>query len=253
MPIRITPKTKKIKVSKPKQSDMASKTTENMPTKPLPSETKRYQLAQVYLSVDTTEGRRTVRAAIDTQSNVSYANWNISHTRKWKEGEVRTVRGIGGLIEGGMPRMVKVVKHGKQINIPARTPPMGVFEDGVDMLLSAAHCRTLGIDVNHAISNLQHKPVKWLPRKLNRHISQMRNKHNTCMHDNTNWANKRTLRLLLIRHGVHDTRGLSKKQLQAKLADVTDTQQCEYLRCLLSEKRVAAYMQKVGGRIKEGK
>ena len=68
----------------------------------------------------------------------------------------------------------------------------------------------------------------------------------------TNWASKLTLRLLLIRHGETGTQGLSKQQLQVRLAKVTDTQQCEHLKCLLSEKRVAAYMQKIGGQIKKG-
>ena len=93
LPIRVTKQPPGIRVTKTQQSGMAKKTTEHLPTKPLPSETQRYQLAQVYLEILTQEGKRTVRAAIDTQSNVTYAKWNSSHPRKWKDGEVRTVGG----------------------------------------------------------------------------------------------------------------------------------------------------------------
>ena len=61
-------------------------------------------------------------------------------------------------------------------------------------------------------------------------------------HSETNWANKRTLRMFLIRHGEEGTQGLNKQQLQQRLSKVTDEQRHRYLQCLLAEKRVRALL-----------
>ena len=66
--------TRKTKPRSKQQAKLAFKSTKKVASKPLPSETKQYQLAQVYLNVEANGQARLVRAALDSQSNVTYVS-----------------------------------------------------------------------------------------------------------------------------------------------------------------------------------
>ena len=141
------------------QAEVAKLSTGGIPTKPLPSETKRYQLAQTYLHVEVEGRKRLVRVALDTQSNVTYVHKHMGTVRQWKQGEARTVRGIGGIVTEGIPLTLTIVKKGKLIKLDARSAPAGILDQGCEALLSAKHCDELRIDVNYALKHLPHLPV----------------------------------------------------------------------------------------------
>ncbi|MCP4456460.1 MAG: hypothetical protein GY816_00290, partial [Cytophagales bacterium] len=130
-----------------------------------PSETEDLRLIQVYIQVMNNDRViETIKAAIDTQSNVSYAKKRLGKKRPWKQSEYRLVKGIGGYQYSSDPITVKVIKGRQIIKINARTPCEGMFEeeDGPELLLSAQHCAELGIDINSAMKYLLHKRVKFL-------------------------------------------------------------------------------------------
>ena len=84
--------------------------------------------------------------------------------REWEEGEVKTVRGIGGIATEGKPLTLTIITSTGKVELDVRTPPQGILDEGCEVLLSAQHCRQLGIDVNHALSHLPHLPVRYLRR-----------------------------------------------------------------------------------------
>ena len=186
--------------------------------------------------------KRKVRAALDTQSNVTYANSEVGVRREWGEGEVKTVRGLGGLVGETVPLSVVVCKGKERIKLKARSAPKGLLERGCELLLSAGHCSKLGIDVNYVLSHLPHLPVRY--RKGNgsqRNGDGQRNgeRKRGKGAEPWKWASCRTLRKHLCNGGVSNTRGLSKEQL----TDLWQNNKAECHRCLLAERKVAAYMQ----------
>jgi hypothetical protein len=103
------------------------------------SETKKYRLLQVYLSVLDKHGKiRRVKAALDTQSNVSYAKRHLGQKRQWRSHESPVVKGVGGYCENGIPLITHVVKGKDIIPLDTRSPPKHMFQDpeGPEILVS---------------------------------------------------------------------------------------------------------------------
>ena len=127
-----------------------------------PSETRIMQLVKVYLDVVMPDGSsKEVLAAIDTQSNVTFCNRNVSLKRPWDPGEGKYVEGFNGQVVKTKPRAVTINKNGKHVKLRVRQEPGGPFPDGIDLLLSAQACRDLRIDVNHALDRLAHTRVQY--------------------------------------------------------------------------------------------
>ena len=72
------------------------------------------------------------------------------------------VNGFNGVTERTKPMTVRVFRGNEKFALDAREEPRGPFPDGIQILLSAQHCRQLGIDINHAIQSLEHRRVKFL-------------------------------------------------------------------------------------------
>ena len=109
----------------------------------MPSETEIEQLVKVYLDVVTPEGEvREVLAAIDTQSNVTFANRGVSLRRPWDPGEGTVVEGFNGQSVQTKPRKITICKNGKHIHLKAREEPNGPFPGKIELLLSAHRCES---------------------------------------------------------------------------------------------------------------
>jgi hypothetical protein len=143
--------------------------TEKQLPKLLPSETKEYLLMQVYLDVIVPTGVKRVRAAVDTQSNVSYARDILTSPRAWRTGEAKHVKGITGTITTTRPTLLKVLRHEghetSQVTLDTRDPPKQLFDHGCGVLLSMAHVRELGLDLNAAAETKRHTDAVFLPRE----------------------------------------------------------------------------------------
>ena len=132
------------------------------------SETERYRLLRTYLKVLDRDGIvRRVQVALDTQSNVSYCENHLGIPRSWRNHESRRVRGVGGYARGSVPLSTRIIKHGRIISIDTRSPPPNMFIDqgGPSILLSAQHCVLLKIDLNKALSSLQHIDTPFLKER----------------------------------------------------------------------------------------
>jgi hypothetical protein len=134
------------------------------------SETKRYRLLQTYLLVMDCHGKmRRVKAALDTQSNVSYAKKYLGQKREWKSHESTVVKGVGGYYKNGIPLTTYVIKGKDVVPLDTRSPPEHMFKDpeGPELLLSAQHCAELSIDLNSVLKSMKHQDVKYLdtPKK----------------------------------------------------------------------------------------
>ena len=129
------------------------------------SETTRYRLLQTYIYVRDHQGKvQRVKAALDTQSNVSYTKRHLGTPREWRPHEGKIVRGLGGFSEETKPITTTIVKGDQEFHIDTRTPPKSLFSDpeGPELLLSAQHCAELKIDINQALKSLRHKTVTYL-------------------------------------------------------------------------------------------
>ena len=252
--------------SKPKTTaiHLARKSEEDQPTKPLPSETTRFQLAQVYMTVRNQEGNKEeIRVALDSQSNITYALPEVATERQWDRGEIKTVMGVGGYAgKESKPVWVTVMRKGKEVSLKARTPPEGVFDDGTKVLLSAAHCKMLRIDMNHAIYNLKHQRVRYtderkrLRRAVKHRMLQAKRERGMTEptpRDDWKWASKNTIKRILKHYNKKGYRKMSRAQMTKALEETSPEVKEEAARCLLSEKKVAAYMESKGGVIKESK
>ena len=138
------------------------------PNKRRIAETKEYRLVRVYIPVCKPDGSvQEVLAAIDTQSNVTFAAPEISILRQWDEGEARVVKGFGAarITE---PRSVTVMVKGQPRRLKARLEPDKGLAEGVKLLLSAQHCVELGIDINYALGSERHTRVRYLGDKAPR-------------------------------------------------------------------------------------
>ena len=148
------------------------------------SETKRYRLLQTYLLVMDCHGKtRRVKAALDTQSNVSYAKTYLGQKRKWKSHESTVVKGVGGYYKNGIPLTTYVIKGKDVVPLDTRSPPEHMFKDpdGPELLLSAQHCAELSIDLNSVLSSMKHRDVKYLDRrKKTNSKNKIKSKH-TCL------------------------------------------------------------------------
>ena len=137
--------------------------------KPCFSETIPYRLLRTYIRVLDRNGVvRRVQAALDTQSNVSYARLDLGTPRPWRKTESKSVKGIGGYSSTSVPLLTRIVKNGKVIKIDTRSPPRNMFRHRGDpgILLSAQHCVLLRIDMNKALSSLKHTDTPYLkPRR----------------------------------------------------------------------------------------
>ena len=224
-----------------KHNKLMRKSTDKVAPKPLPSETKRYQLAQAYLDVRAAGSVRTVRAALDTQSNVSYVRERLSKPRQWMKGEVRTVKGIGGLAPEGEPRSVTIMRKGVAITLDARSPPMGLLDEGCGLLLSAQHCRQLGIDVNHTLQHLKHLPVRYLRDKGR--------KGGESSVPSWHWASDATLRKQCAMMGITNADRLSRSRMQRALAEQNENNKT----CRMAEKKVSAFVKEKGLQFGESK
>ena len=120
------------------------------------SETKEYRLLQTYLRVLDINGNiRRVKVALDTQSNVSYAEPYLGTPRKWRSHESKLVKGIGGYSRSSQPLTTTVIAGDQVIPIDTRSPPKGMFNKNIPdrprILLCAEHCSVLRIDLNAAL------------------------------------------------------------------------------------------------------
>ena len=132
------------------------------------SETERYRLLRTYIRIIDRNGiTRRVQAALDTQSNVSYAKMHLGTPRSWRSYESRRVKGIGGYTQGSIPLTTRIIKGGQIINIDTRSPPPHMFteQDGPSVLLSAQHCVLLQIDMNKALTSLKHGETPYLKKR----------------------------------------------------------------------------------------
>ena len=139
---------------------------ENDRKRALNSETKEYRLLQTYLLVMDCHGRmKRIKAALDTQSNVSYAKEHLGQPRPWRSHECKMVQGIAGYYRDGKPLLTTHVIKGKDVvPLDTRTPPASMFKDpnGPEILLCAQHCAELSIDMNAALRNMKHSDVEFL-------------------------------------------------------------------------------------------
>ena len=111
------------------------------------AETEEYRLVRVYLPVLKPDGTiEEVLAAIDTQSNVTFAAREVSTPREWSKGETRMVKGFG-TTRSTEPRKFTIIAKGQPRQLNCRLEPKGSLTGGVKVLLSAQHCVELGIDV----------------------------------------------------------------------------------------------------------
>ena len=139
------------------------------------SETKRYRLLQVYLSVMDKHGKiRRIKAALDTQSNVSYSKDYLGQKRPWRPHESSVVKGVGGYCENGTPLTTYVIKGKDVIPLDTRSPPEHMFQDpgGPEMLLSAQHCDKLSIDLNATLRSMKHQDAKFLDTRNRKKTSR---------------------------------------------------------------------------------
>ncbi len=135
------------------------------PDKRCRTETEEYRLVRVYIPVVKPDGSvQEILAAIDTQSNVSFAAPEMSIPRQWDDGEARMVKGFGAA-RTTTPRSVTVLVRGQARKLKARLEPDKGLSKGVKLLLSAQHCVELGIDVNHALRSEKHTKVRYLGEK----------------------------------------------------------------------------------------
>ena len=157
--------------------------TKSRKKRPHYSETRRYRLLQVYVKVRDRCGKiLRVKAALDTQSNVSYAKEHLGKPRQWKPREGRIVKGLGGFCEETRPTITTFVKGNREVSIDTRTPPKNLFNDleGPEILLSAQHCVDLRIDLNQALKSLEHRDVVYLAPNIK--IERPNTKqHEVCM------------------------------------------------------------------------
>ena len=77
-----------------------------------------------------------------------------------EENDSRLVKGIGGVSQEGRPLITRVIKGSQIITLNTRTTSQELFdppdEGGVDMLPRVQHCVELKIDLNQALSQLEH-------------------------------------------------------------------------------------------------
>ena len=176
------------------------------------SETKSYRLLRTYLNVlDNTGVVRRVQAALDTQSNVSYAKLGLGIPRPWRSHENKYVKGVGGMVKDSCPLLTRVIKGGEVINLDTRSPSTNMFSDknGPDLLLSAQHCVVLKIDMNKALTTLKHGDTPYLESKRSKKEPPPRSLKQTCF-----IAEK------LMEKYLHRTGGTDKEPKQCSIEDV---------------------------------
>ena len=126
------------------------------------SETPSRQLAKAWVEVITRGGKRKrVLAALDSQSNATFVSRTIGQPREWGDMETSTVVGLGRTITTQAAKAIICTDRGR-MELRGRFEPNGEFDDpDTHLLLGAKDCRDLGIDVNYALDNLEHKPVRF--------------------------------------------------------------------------------------------
>ena len=119
-------------------------------------------MARAWIDIVTPAGKRKkVLAALDSQSNATFISHTIGQPRAWDEGETSAVRGLGEDVHTEAAKAVIHTGHEK-VELRGRFEPGGEFSDpDTHMLLSANDCRELRIDLNYAVDNLEHKPVRY--------------------------------------------------------------------------------------------
>ena len=158
------------------------------------SETKEYRLLQTCLRVPNFNGNiRRVKVALDTQSNVSYAEPYLGTPREWRSHESKLVKGIGGYSRSSQPLTTTVIVGDQAIPIDTRSPPKGMFNKNIpdrpQILLCAEHCAVLRIDLNAALRTLAHKDARFIPLK-EKHVCFISEKLMTKYLDKTGGSDK---------------------------------------------------------------
>ena len=126
---------------------------------------------KVWVVIETEDGlQKRVLAALDTQSNATFMSRYIGTERAYSKRETNRVKGLGGTVATKAAK-VTLITDTERVEMWGRFEPWGSFNDpDTHLLLGASDCRELGIDVNYAVDNLIHLPVRY--RKTGRKRSQ---------------------------------------------------------------------------------
>ena len=127
------------------------------------SESTGHRLLQAYIEYRDPSGQiRKGRVQLDTYSNVNYAKAGVALPRKLRPYEVRKVKGISNkAIRLGKPTAFTIMRNEKPVVIDTVKAPHGMFDNGCVALLGLDAITTLGIDVNHHVSNDRHVDVRF--------------------------------------------------------------------------------------------